>query len=217
MATRGIRNNNPGNIERGAPWQGLMEPDRMTPRQAAETRFAVFRSPKWGIRAIARTLITYQDKHGLNTVRGIIDRWAPPVENDTAAYVAAVEAKAGDGEIDVHDYATMNALVRAIVLHENGSQPYTDAQIDAGLVLAGIEPPQRRLARTGTVRGGQVATITQTVTAATGLVAAVAPALPVLDYIKQNLWLLGVFGALGLCATGYIIWRRIDDRRRGLR
>ena len=111
----------------------------------------------------------------------------------------------------------MNALVRAIILHENGSQPYTDAQVDAGLVLAGIEPPQRPLARTGTVKGGQVATVTSAITAGTGAVAAIAPALPVLDYVKENLWLLAVVGVIGLAATGYMVWRRLDDRRKGLR
>ncbi len=217
MTKRGIRNNNPGNIEAGAPWQGLTARDQTTLGQTAEDRFAVFQSPKWGIRAIARTLITYQDKHGLRSVKAMIDRWAPPVENNTAAYIKAVEGKVGAGEIDVHTYATMNALIRAIILHENGIQPYTDAQITAGLVLAGIEPPQRSLRKSGTVRGGRVATVTSGITAATGALAAIAPALPVLDYIKENLWLLGVLGAIGLAATGYMIWRRVDDRRRGLR
>lgn len=56
---RGIRNNNPGNLEWGDPWQGL-DPDG----QAQDKRFVVFKDPAMGIRAIARTLITYQDKYG---------------------------------------------------------------------------------------------------------------------------------------------------------
>jgi hypothetical protein len=195
-----------------------MDSADMTPEQAAEKEFAVFKSPKWGIRACARTLITYQDKHKLNTVKGIIDRWAPPSENQTMHYIDAVEKKVGTGEINVHEFETMNNLVRAIIHHENGSQPYTNAQITAGLVLAGIEPPQYdSLARSGTVKGGQVATAAQAVTAATGIAASIAPALPVLDYIKENLWLLAVIGCVGLGATGYMIWRRYDDRRAGLR
>ena len=31
---------------------------------------------------------------------------------------------------------------RAAIRHENGQQPYTDAEIDAGHVLAGVEPPE---------------------------------------------------------------------------
>src|SRR4051812_38910947 len=91
--TRGIINANPGNIDRGKPptaWLGLATPAEMTPEQKAEKRFAVFRSPEYGIRALAKLLQTYQSKHGLRTVRGIINRWAPPVENNTGAYVNAV-------------------------------------------------------------------------------------------------------------------------------
>ena len=80
--TRGIRNNNPGNIEKSKnnKWQGMAEsqPDK---------RFITFTSPEWGIRAIARILINYKDKYDLDTVKKIISRWAPPSENNTGAYV----------------------------------------------------------------------------------------------------------------------------------
>ncbi len=80
---RGVRNHNPGNIERDARtrWQG------QAARQS-DPRFVVFTAPEWGIRAMARVLITYQDRHGCNTVAKIINRWAPPGENATSAYVA---------------------------------------------------------------------------------------------------------------------------------
>ncbi|MBB4287604.1 hypothetical protein [Roseospira goensis] len=144
-APRGIRNHNPGNIERGAPWQGLAEPDEMTPVQRMEDRFAVFKAPEWGIRAIARVLITYQDKHGLRTVRDMLNRWAPPVENDTGAYVERVARDMGvspDTEINVHCYDPARLMVEAIIAHENGQQPYPNDVIDRGLMLAGIEPPK---------------------------------------------------------------------------
>lgn len=148
---RGIRNNNPGNIDRGDPWQGLAEPDQMTPEQAAEPRFAVFAAPVWGIRAISRVLITYQDKHGLDTVAEVIGRWAPPNENDTDSYIDQVRRRLGvavGGEINVHEYDTMRELVLSIIRHENGPGPlaggrwYDDATIDEGLRLAGVKPPQ---------------------------------------------------------------------------
>ncbi|MDH0894375.1 MULTISPECIES: structural protein [unclassified Pseudomonas] len=143
---RGIRNNNPGNIERNATrWQGmaLAQPDE---------RFITFTHPVWGIRAIARVLITYQDKHNLRRVDSIIRRWAPPPENDTAAYVASVNQQLGiqpGQRIDVYDYHTMLALVRAIIRHENGAGPlpggnwYGDALLAEGLLLAGIMPGVR--------------------------------------------------------------------------
>ena len=81
---RGIRNNNPGNLRRtDDPWQGLAETQ-------TDTEFFVFQSPIYGIRALARTLIKYQDKHRLCTIRQLIGRWAPNTENDTVAYIKAV-------------------------------------------------------------------------------------------------------------------------------
>lgn len=133
---RGIRNNNPGNIDRTATkWQGMAE------GQSSDPRFVVFKAPEYGIRALAKTLLTYRSKHGLNTVRGIINRWAPPVENDTGAYVRAVARAVGVGPEDPIDVRTLDhalPLTIAIIIHENGQQPYTTAQLKAGLALAGI-------------------------------------------------------------------------------
>lgn len=125
---RGIRNHNPGNIRRsGDAWQGL------APVQA-DPAFFQFVDPVYGIRALVRILDNYQRKHGLRTVRQIINRWAPPVENDTGAYVAHAARALGvdpDASIDVRDH--MAALVRVIIQHENGQQPYSGAQIAQGI------------------------------------------------------------------------------------
>ncbi|WP_084386265.1 hypothetical protein [Castellaniella caeni] len=138
----GIRNNNPGNIRHGDPWQGLAknQPDK---------DFATFASAAYGI----RTLITYQDKYGLRTIRQIIGRWAPAKENDTNAYVRAVAAQTGraaNDRLDMQDYADLRAVTEAIIRHENGAGPMStpntwyDAQtINKGLALVGVEPPKR--------------------------------------------------------------------------
>ena len=47
---RGIRNNNPLNIEAGENWQGL---------KGTDGRFAIFETAEHGIRAAARILRTY--------------------------------------------------------------------------------------------------------------------------------------------------------------
>ncbi|OLF53783.1 structural protein [Pseudomonas chlororaphis] len=141
---RGIRNFNPGNIRhvKGTRWQGMSANQN-------DTAFVQFIDPRWGIRAIARTLITYQDKHGLRTVRLIIGRWAPPNENNTESYIRQVATRLGvspEERIDVYDYRTMRALTEAIIRHENGagSLPegnwYGEAVINEGLHLAGIVP-----------------------------------------------------------------------------
>lgn len=139
---RGIRNNNPGNIEWGDPWQGLIPVNERT-----DPRFAQFETPSYGIRALARTLITYQDKHNIRTVTAAINRWAPPVENDTGSYVRAVQKAVGGDIVDMHDYRYLRPLVEAIIKHENGVGPlknantwYSDDAINEGLRLAGVRP-----------------------------------------------------------------------------
>jgi len=141
MTSRGIRNNNPGNIRIGDEWQGLKSPQEMSDRQLAERSFCVFKAPWWGIRAMARILITYK-KRGANTMREIINRWAPPFENSTESYLTHVCSLTGhtpDEIIDVENYDTAYSIIAAIIRHENGSNPYVK-EIFAGLILAGIEP-----------------------------------------------------------------------------
>lgn len=142
---RGIRNHNPGNIDRrpGVQWQG------MAADQSSDSRFVVFQSAIWGIRALARVLTTYQDSRRaadgsrIDTVREIIHRWAPPGENQTTAYVDQVAKRMGldpDARINVHDYGTMLDLVTAIITHENGHNPYSLDTLREGLRLAGLKP-----------------------------------------------------------------------------
>ncbi|MBH2961606.1 hypothetical protein I5L45_22885 [Serratia marcescens] len=131
-AARGLRNNNPGNIEASDknPWEG---------QTGSDGRFAKFETPEHGIRALGKNLITYYQKHGLDTVGEIITRWAPPKENKTDAYIKAICDQLGvaaDQQIDVTNPRTLAALCAGIVNHENGSQPYTDEQIGSGVSAA---------------------------------------------------------------------------------
>lgn len=213
MKPRGIRNNNPGNIRVGDPWQGLAERDQMTEAQKAETEFCVFADPTWGIRAIARLLVNYQDRYGLNTVRGIIDRWAPPVENDTRAYQASVAGQIGVGvsdQINVHQYVTMAPLVRAIILHENGRQPYTSGQIDEGLRLAGVKPRLKPIAESKTL-GGAVPSVVGGATAAGGVISALGSLSPLAQAI------IGGGLVLAMAGAAFVIWNRWQERKRGER
>lgn len=131
---RGIRNNNPGNIRHGDAWQGLAE-------QQTDSSFCVFRSPEYGIRALAKVLLNYEKKYGLNTVRKIVSRYAPENENDTDAYIKSVAGQLGvdaDEPITVRDKATLLVLVKAIIRHENGEQPYSSEILLKGLEMAGV-------------------------------------------------------------------------------
>lgn len=228
-STPGIRNNNPGNIEYSPStrWQGLDNPP-------SDGRFCRFKDPTYGIRAIAVTLITYQDKRKakdgsrIDTVREIIERWAPPSENDTSAYVRHVRQKLGlgaeeyPGEVDVHDFEDCRKLVETIILHENGSQPYTDAQIEKGLRLAGVEPARpRSLQASRTVRGAQFAAGGGAVATAAGTISMVGPAVPVLrdiaDFVRTYPMelLIGV-GIAALIGAGIAVYAKWDERRKGI-
>ncbi|WP_446905314.1 hypothetical protein [Aeromonas veronii] len=138
---RGLRNNNPGNIDYhpSNPWQGL-DNDKPT-----DGRFCRFISPEYGIRAMARVLKNYTKRDGLpgvgapgiDTVQEIINRWAPPSENVTCAYVEQVAKALGvkpDDTINLANRTVMRLLVEAIIRHENGIQPYS-----AELILCGID------------------------------------------------------------------------------
>ena len=157
MLPRGIRNNNPLNI-RLLPdnrWQG-----RVPPKHNSDGAFEQFEDPIMGLRAAAVLLIAHYDRRHLDTIRKLVEVWAPPNENDTEAYARAVAKASGfgiDEPLDLHDYACLKPILTAMIRVENGRQPYTDAQIDAALVRAGVIPPERSLQQTRTVKGGQVA------------------------------------------------------------
>lgn len=134
MTARGLRNNNPGNIRHSKThWMGQSEIQ-------SDDDFVTFDAPKYGIRALYKTLCTYQTKHGLADVRSIINRWAPPSENDTGAYAAAVAHEIGQSTTQpvnlVRDKELGAKMVKAIIRHENGEQPYSDAEIRAAIDLA---------------------------------------------------------------------------------
>lgn len=229
---RGIRNNNPGNLEWGSPWQGLVpEKDR------TDSRFCQFVAPTFGIRAIARVLITYQDKRRakdgspIDTVREIIDRWAPAFENNTAAYVKNVASALGIGPdvetVNVQDYETAKALVEAIIRQECGQGPlktrntwYSDAVIDEGLRLAGVVKSSKAV--------GNVVPMTKEAVAATGTgalgfaqLADVAPA--VLDAVRRSDDHLSsgsvirvVIGLATVALAAYIAWSQIKKHQDGI-
>lgn len=139
--TRGVRNNNPGNIDfnKRNDWQGQVgiEP-------GPQGRFAVFDSPENGIRALAKLLLNYRPKTGepgigkpgVDTPLEFVHRWAPQNENDTGAYVDAVAKAIGvspQTPIDIADRNILLKLVTAIIYHENGYNPYPASVVAEGV------------------------------------------------------------------------------------
>lgn len=84
-APRSVRNNNPGNLRASAFTRKL--PGF---KSVDADGFAVFDSPSSGAAAQGALLGSYIDR-GYNTVAKIINRWAPPSDNnDTGAYIKSV-------------------------------------------------------------------------------------------------------------------------------
>lgn len=131
MEPRGLRNCNPGNIRiTGDKWQGLR------PTQT-DKEFFQFTEMKWGYRALIRSLQTYREKHGCKTIADFINRWAPPVENNTNGYIQRVckEMEVPTTYVpNVNDKDTMCAFAAAISQVENGV-PAVMADVVAGWEL----------------------------------------------------------------------------------
>jgi hypothetical protein len=214
--TRGYRNRNPGNIDHQPTnrWQGLADPPlEPAPQGGGRARFARFVSHEYGIRALAMLLTTYQDRHGLRTIRGIVSRWAPGQENDTEAYIAAVARRMDRhprAALDLHAYADLRPLVEAIIHHEIGGMPYDRATIDAGLRLAGVVAEGRAaVARTGTARAAA-----GTAAAGVGGVAAVEAIGQVAPHLGGAAELARALGpwvaaALILSVAAWFVWQRL--------
>lgn len=129
---KGVRNNNPGNlVASNQGWDGELTSDG---------KFSRFDTPEHGIRALAKNMRTYQNKHDLNTVSQMISKFAPPEDhNDTATYIKAVSGMMGvdpEQHIDTGDAGTLTKLVNSIITVENGSNPYTSQQINDGVLAA---------------------------------------------------------------------------------
>lgn len=81
---RGLRNNNPLNIRKSTSvWRGL------SPTQL-DSAFCTFTSVEYGARAAIKLIMNYLKRPEINTLRDIINRWAPPSENNTGSYVNVV-------------------------------------------------------------------------------------------------------------------------------
>lgn len=122
LGTRGMRNNNPGNLRSG---YGQVGTD--------SGGYAVFPTREAGYNAAARQLVGYHNA-GLDTINAIVSKWAPASENDTQAYIASVVKSMNRKGFDVGAFSRLNlrdsgmlkALLDSMINHEvgNGAEPY---------------------------------------------------------------------------------------------
>jgi hypothetical protein len=146
----GLRQNNPGNLR---SWGGV----------PSEGGFARFASAQDGLNAMAQQLGLYGNRDGLRTVSGILNKYAPPSENDTGSYIADVARQTGfspDQQLDVNDPKVLAPLLSAMVKHEQGQQPFSQDQLTQAAqsvqinVAIGNAPPGTRVTSSGSNGSG---------------------------------------------------------------
>ena len=128
--SRGLKNNNPGNIKKGERWDGVIGHDGP---------FLRFKSMEYGIRAMSKLLMTYQSKYGLNTVEQIITKFAPRKDhNPTETYINDVCDYMGvkrDQKIDLNNKTVLTDLVNAMIRMETG-RDLSDNVVNKGIRMS---------------------------------------------------------------------------------
>lgn len=109
---RGIRNNNPLNIRKGCDWRGER------PAQV-DRDFEEFSSMEFGVRAAIKLVCNHirgltSAGRPCDNLNKLIFAWAPPTENNTGAYVKAVEQMTGINRYQ-RIYANNRVMVSRIV------------------------------------------------------------------------------------------------------
>lgn len=135
-APRGIRNNNPGNIEDGPFAQSLPG------YKGSDGRFAIFETPQDGVNAGAQLLGSYA-RRGLTTPAEIINRWAPPSDNNpTQAYAQYVAQRLGIGVNDPIPESRRGEAFQAINEFENGPRGPSQGSGGGPRVVSAAQAPQ---------------------------------------------------------------------------
>lgn len=118
-------------------------------RNGPDGRITNYASPAVGLQALGRQLNLYatgKSKNtggrSLDTIQDIISTYAPSSENDTGAYIADVSKRLGvspTAHLNLQDADTLASLMRGIVNHEQGRNPYSNDQYRtaANAALAG--------------------------------------------------------------------------------
>jgi len=123
--TRGVRNNNPGNIVlTPREWIGEVE--------CSDPKFKCFESPRRGLEAIIRNLEAYYFKYNIRTLDETIERWSPRNENQTDRLTRRIHRvfdRAGVGLFSFSSRLHLTILIRELIKQENSIVPYTDRYI----------------------------------------------------------------------------------------
>lgn len=126
LLPRGIRNNNPTNLRlTQTGWEGKVPNQYNT-----DGEFEQFFEDVYGIRAGFRNMRT-QINRGHDRLSSLISIWAPPSENNTAAYIQQVSRQTGFEPTAKIRFRKedMLPIMEAVIRHENGKQPYSQEKL----------------------------------------------------------------------------------------
>ncbi len=105
--SRAVRNNNPGNLRGGGQWQGMTGTDPQG--------FVQFDNPQDGIRAAQINLANQTKLHGINTLQGLISKYAPPSDgNNVPSYVSRVAQQSGLDPNGTYDFSDPNVQAKIL-------------------------------------------------------------------------------------------------------
>ena len=134
----GQRINNPFNIRQYD--QGFVG------ETGQDSGFVTFQDPMYGVRAADKVLTTYGEKRGINTIRGLINRFAPPSENETMSYINYISGELGidpDAEIDLSNPELRARILSPMAMLESRSE-YSPGQITEMIEMANAPRPELR-------------------------------------------------------------------------
>lgn len=117
-----MKNNNPGNIRiTGIKWQG-----EVPLLQNTDGTFEQFVEYRWGVRAMIKIIQNYKQQ-GINSLSGIILRWAPLFENPSFVYIDFVTEQTGISAYIDFDFSkeSLRKIVIAMTEFENGMPAMT--------------------------------------------------------------------------------------------
>lgn len=129
---RGIRNNNPGNLN-------YVGQNGATLENHATPRFARFNSAFEGFAALGKQIKAYYNGTSkaagykkLQSVEDIISRFAPASENNTQGYIDKLSKMLGVGRgdsLNIQDPKVLATLMNGITQIENGKNPYAPEMV----------------------------------------------------------------------------------------
>ena len=108
--------NNPGNLRPPGQSSGFMQ----------------YPTEEAGIKAMARQLGLYYRRDKIDTISGIVSKYAPSSENDTKAYIDAVSRRTGYGaneKLDLDNADVLSRIMSAMTKQENHKSNYTPSGI----------------------------------------------------------------------------------------